>query len=263
MKFSSYRSTCDKRNTSYHGFSSSKSFCSHPFYPILHSFDVFLSFFCLLYIFLSISCHITHHLVNSSSPGQCSQSVGLFNSSLPPNQATMNVQPCLLRFSNFSNFSVNLTVRFSSSCPVLTRHLHLSVNVQIHIPYHFSFTVELPSTSLSLSQFLLAPTVFHDLSNLPLSILLFPNKPRHNPCKFRFRNLILQSLLILAGDVELNPGPFCTSSTLNLVHLNSRSASCITDSCDKPALIKELISDNKIDLALTETWLSSDTFLVF
>src|SRR5277367_3692247 len=165
-------------------------------------------------------------------------------------------------FLDFQTFqtSVNLTVRFSSSCPVLTRHLHLSVNVQIHIPYHFSFTVELPSTSLSLSQFLLAPTVFHDLSNLPLSILLFPNKPRHNPCKFRFRNLVLLSLLILAGDVELNPGPFCTSSTLNLVHLNTRSASCITDSYDKLALIKELISDNKIDLlALTETWLSPDT----
>src|SRR5271170_3988548 len=260
MKFSSYRSTCDKRNTGYHGFSSSKSFCSHPFYPILHSFDVFLSFFCLLYIFLSISCHITHHLVNSSSPGQCSQSVGLFNSSLPPNQTTMNVQPCLLRFLNFSNFAVTLTARFSSSCLVLISHLYRSVNVQIHIPYHFSFTVEMPSTSLSLFQFRLAPTVFHDFSNLPLSILLFPSKSRHHPCKFRFRNLVLLSLLILAGDVELNPGPFCTSSTLNLVHLNTRSASCITDSYDKPALIKELISDNKIDLlALTETWLSPDT----
>jgi Reverse transcriptase (RNA-dependent DNA polymerase)/Endonuclease/Exonuclease/phosphatase family len=67
-------------------------------------------------------------------------------------------------------------------------------------------------------------------------------------------------LLLLAGDINLNPGPTYTSSDLDFAHLNIRSASSISKSYNKPAILKEFISDQCIDvLALTETWLSADS----
>ena len=72
-------------------------------------------------------------------------------------------------------------------------------------------------------------------------------------------------LLMLAGDVELNPGPprpnsASLSSTLNISHLNIRSATTITPKLNKPAVLHEFISDQLLDiLTLSETWLSTDT----
>ena len=71
--------------------------------------------------------------------------------------------------------------------------------------------------------------------------------------------LFLTLLILLAGDIELNPGP-TPSDLLNLSHLNIRSATTITPEIDKPAAIQEFISDYNLDLlALSETWLSTDT----
>ena len=250
MKHCSYRSTRGRGSTSNRR-SSSRSFCPHPFYPLLHSLDVLLSFFCLLYLCFSVSCHISYQ-INSFSPCHF-HSVSIFNASLQSTQATTNFQPCT---PGSSNVSFILLFISSSTFPTLNSHFHFFD----HYPYHFSFTIGLQSHSHLLNQIALSPTVFKDLSMLPISILLHSNKSRYHHRACRFRNLILLSLLILSGDVELNPGPFSASSSLNLVHLNTRSASSITDSFDKPALIKELISDKFIDiLALTETWLSPDT----
>ena len=68
-------------------------------------------------------------------------------------------------------------------------------------------------------------------------------------------------LLLLAGDVEINPGPTTsTSISLNLSHFNIRSASSITPILDKPALLHEFLIDRSIDvLTLSETWLTVDT----
>ena len=64
---------------------------------------------------------------------------------------------------------------------------------------------------------------------------------------------------MLAGDVELNPGPV-SSTNLNAYCLNIRSASVITATLNKPELIQQYILDEKIDaLFLTETWFSPDT----
>ena len=50
------------------------------------------------------------------------------------------------------------------------------------------------------------------------------------------------------------------TSNLNLAHLNIRSASSITDSCNKPLLLQEFILENSIDvLSVTKIWLSPDT----
>ena len=66
-------------------------------------------------------------------------------------------------------------------------------------------------------------------------------------------------ILLLAGDVEINPGP-TPSTSLNISHLNIRSASSITTELDKPASLQESIADLKLDiLSLSETWLSLDT----
>src|SRR6185436_15948231 len=45
-------------------------------------------------------------------------------------------------------------------------------------------------------------------------------------------------LLLLAGDIELNPGPVSSTLTtsLNLSHVNTWSATCINADIDKPAV---------------------------
>ena len=92
--------------------------------------------------------------------------------------------------------------------------------------------------------------------------LLFPSLCSCKPSKqkiTRFRLAILL-LLLLAGDIESNPGPVVISSDLTFSCLNVRSASSITNSLDKPCLLQEFISDYSIDLfALTETWFQPNT----
>ena len=76
-------------------------------------------------------------------------------------------------------------------------------------------------------------------------------------------------MLLLSGDVNLNPGPVTaspsssnveTSCSLNLTLLNARSVASITPELDKPAVIQELIAHHSTDLfVVTETWLSVDT----
>jgi hypothetical protein len=69
-------------------------------------------------------------------------------------------------------------------------------------------------------------------------------------------SLLLILLLLLSGDVELNPGP---DSFLSFSCLNVRSATSTTANLDKPVCIQEFITDNSLDiLSLTETWLQPD-----
>src|SRR5207247_144080 len=57
---------------------------------------------------------------------------------------------------------------------------------------------------------------------------------------FRKPTSFIFLLLLLAGDVEISPGPTpSTFTALNLSHLNIRSASSITPNLDKPALLHE------------------------
>ena len=79
-------------------------------------------------------------------------------------------------------------------------------------------------------------------------------------CSKRKTNYLFSLLLLLAGDISLNPGPVSSLSYINAHCLNIRSVSMITDTLDKPALVQDFILENDIDLLfLTETWLAPDT----
>src|SRR5258708_39023105 len=78
------------------------------------------------------------------------------------------------------------------------------------------------------------------------------------PSRFSTRHFLF-FLLLLCGDVEVNPGPDSVNF-LKCAHLNVRSASTINKNINKPTLICELISDYKLDiLTLSETWFTENT----
>ena len=94
------------------------------------------------------------------------------------------------------------------------------------------------------------------LDKLGISFVIQRTSPfRLKGLKFRsgFQRKKLQLLLLLlCGDVEINPGP----SQLILGHLNTRSIASVTNEIDKPTLIQDLISDSNIEIfSVNETWL--------
>ena len=64
--------------------------------------------------------------------------------------------------------------------------------------------------------------------------------------------VIFYLLLVLAGDVEVNPGPL-RNLTLNIGHINARSLN-VEDKFDE---ISTLVLDQNLDIfAVSETWLN-------
>jgi hypothetical protein len=107
------------------------------------------------------------------------------------------------------------------------------------------------------------PSVCQSLDRLPFIFIFNPKSLTLQKLCIHHRtsSLLTLCLLLLAGDVEINPGPVSTSQpTLKLATFNIRSASSITDLYNKPEILKHLIYDQKIDiLCLTETWLHLDS----
>ena len=65
-------------------------------------------------------------------------------------------------------------------------------------------------------------------------------------------------LLLLSGDIEVNPGPPSCAPSIHFAQFNSQSIHP-NNTVDKPTILKQFINDYKIDvLALSETWLSPD-----
>src|SRR5579872_1286129 len=107
-------------------------------------------------------------------------------------------------------------------------------------------------------------TVCSSLDWLPVSFLsdhsitLSGLKPCRHSCLF------YSFLLLLSGDIQVIPGPVASFPSINLAHLNTRSVSSITAELNKPEALVDFISDKNIDiLALSETWLTSDSPLYF
>jgi Reverse transcriptase (RNA-dependent DNA polymerase)/Endonuclease/Exonuclease/phosphatase family len=79
------------------------------------------------------------------------------------------------------------------------------------------------------------------------------------PYSSRHSNFLCVLLLILAGDVNLNPGPNDLKS-LKFSHFNIRSALSVTLEVNKPVTLQDFILSKDLDiLTLSETWLSSDS----
>ncbi len=109
----------------------------------------------------------------------------------------------------------------------------------------------IPHFSCCQSLDIIPPHFLIKLSSITKSVISLP--PRFSTRCFLFY------LLLLCGDVEINPGPN-SFNFLNCAHLNVRSASTINKNINKPTLICELISDYKLDiLTLSETWFTENT----
>jgi hypothetical protein len=120
------------------------------------------------------------------------------------------------------------------------------------------------------NHFRISPSIFHPPAHIPFSFLS-QSKPTcqeflfYSPFVFQTssqrhwpyaRSLFLSFLLLLAGDINPNPGPSATKC-LNFAHANVRSAASVTPDINKPAIIQDFVLTNNIDfLAMTETWLS-------
>ena len=149
--------------------------------------------------------------------------------------------------------SVNLNYSKLIIPPVLSFY-HSTSLLSFHACRHFCCF----SSSFHPFQCLSNSSLSPSFSKLPYAHFFLPHLR-----KLRFRrhcHFLFFLLLLLSGDIELNPGPIVTSSSLSLAHLNTRSVSSVTESQNKPTLLHDFISDNSIDiLSLTETWLPPDT----
>ena len=119
-------------------------------------------------------------------------------------------------------------------CPFATFHrLHFASSDRIPVPY---------------------PSVSQCLDRLPIALVL---RPKFSllalPTQLKFS--LLPFLLLLAGDIEIYPGP----APLIFAHLNTCSIASINNKHDKPALVQEFITDNSIEiLSVNETFLSDN-----
>jgi hypothetical protein len=91
---------------------------------------------------------------------------------------------------------------------------------------------------------------FSNLNTIPISFFLTSPRSRFCPT----RHMFLFTLILLSGDVHMNPGP--VSAKFNLCTLNIRS---LTNPVHYTAL-SDLVDTYNIDLfALSETWISPST----
>src|SRR5437867_3930144 len=184
----------------------------------------------------------------------------------------------LIRVPSFNNYRYLNKIAAQAA---IFSPFHSSILHSLHVLFSFFFPILLllllstpyltrnPPSSTSISFYPLGPTLtpipssslspcFTNYHFSLLSISFVLRRPSLS-CSRRF-NFHVVLLLLLAGDVQSNPGPVVTSSSLNFSCLNIRSASSISTDLDKPAVLQEFLSDHSIDiLALTETWLTPET----
>ena len=108
-----------------------------------------------------------------------------------------------------------------------------------------------PSCQCSHISLIPPPSVCQSLDRLPFIFIFNPKSltPQKLHIHYRTSSLLTFCLLLLAGDVEINPGPVSTMlPTLNLATFNIRSASSVTHLYNKPEILKHLIHDQNIDI---------------
>jgi hypothetical protein len=162
---------------------------------------------------------------------------------------------------------------FVMVCVLLGLAIHLELSHELsaepsldHCSYLINTPWYLPVPHSSISPALNKLNYIWLLSRQPVSLGLqcfLPRKLTTSSVSSSHRRteFLLMLVLLLAGDINLNPGPAPTHS-LNFANLNIRSASTVTPDLNKPAVLQDFITDQNIDiLALSETWLSPDSSL--
>jgi len=149
-------------------------------------------------------------------------------------------------FQVLSFFFISLYFCFSLICP------HLHPFIVLPIPDSLA---AVPPPSIHPVLDTAYPILLASLSSQQGSFLKSP-RPTSS---LRRKSHLIYFLLLLSGNVELNPGP-PTPANISIASLNIRSASVISPDLDKPAVLHDFILDNSLDIVLlTETWLSPDT----
>src|ERR1700690_604189 len=95
------------------------------------------------------------------------------------------------------------------------------------------------------------PSVCQSLDRLPFIFIFNPKSLTLQKLRIRYKtsSLFILCLLLLAGDVEINPGRVSVvHPTLKLGTFNIRSAFSITHTYNKPEILKHIIHDQKIDI---------------
>src|SRR5579872_2706208 len=161
------------------------------------------------------------------------------------------------------------------SCPVLHavqvyRFLFLSIYMALQLlsPNLHSYQISYVSLNSSSSDHISYQPIPHSsvcqyLDSVPLLFFCKSHYASLSLCSNRHTNILYSLLLLLVGDVSLNPGPRATSprpsNNMNIFCQNIRSVTVINDTVNKPELLQQHIQDNNMDfLFLTETWLSPD-----
>src|SRR5271163_2349230 len=141
-------------------------------------------------------------------------------------------------------FLLGLLFCFVMACPYLHTH-----------PPHDS------SARHTLTSPIPPSSVCQTLDRLPFAFIFNPKSIILQDLRIHRRSSSILMFCLLAGDVEVNPGPApAVSPTLNLATFNIRSAASITHLHNKPEILKNIVHDQKIDiLCLTETWLRPDS----
>jgi hypothetical protein len=117
--------------------------------------------------------------------------------------------------------------------------------------FHHHATLNCIYSSISVSEPTTATCQFAHLNFIPLTFYFFT--PPHSHF-IRPKNTLLSLLILLCGDVELNPGPIsgtfnvCTLTIMSLINITHYTA------------LSRTAEAHHIDLfALTETWISAST----
>src|SRR5215467_175634 len=123
---------------------------------------------------------------------------------------------------------------------------HSSLKCQTSLPYSQNSVI--PSSSVC--------SCLNRIDSLVFSFYRLA-RPGSSHKNYRIKSFVfILTLLLLSGDVEMNPGPH----TLSFASLNVRSACSTSAKLDKPCVTEEFIADKNIEiLALTETWLKPDS----
>jgi len=133
-----------------------------------------------------------------------------------------------------------------------------SIFLLLHLTHPFlsSGPPSHPSITDNVQRIPLPPSsVCQSLDNLSISFLCHPSRRLRLYHTAYSTNFILCLILLLAGDIEVNPGPIY----LKFSHLNVHSASSCSSTLNKPIAIQEFIADHNLDLlAISETWLQPD-----